>query len=229
MATSTTTLMPIDPAVSPEQASRILPIRANLLPGELTAGRNARRTRFLLIGAVVVVIGVLAGWYVYANQQHNEAQTNLDTANGMVAQATNKKKNYSKVTGLMSDETRVQAELKSLLATDTPWSTDFGYVRTDATAAGITLTELSGSLSESTSGSATATSVASISVGGTGSDKKKIASFIEKLAAREELTRPYATSVSYDASDKNYQFALTVDLTTKALCGRFTTTCGTGD
>ncbi|XVV13780.1 hypothetical protein ACQP2X_05330 [Actinoplanes sp. CA-131856] len=229
MATSTTTLMPIDPAVSPEQASRILPIRANLLPGELTAGRNARRTRFLLIGAVVVVIGVLAGWYAYANQQHDEAQTNLDTANGMVKQATDKKNDYSKVTGLMNDETRVQAELKSLLATDTPWSTDFGYVRTDATAAGVTLTGLTGTLSDTSSGSATATSVASISVSGTGSDKKKIASFIEKLAAREELTRPYASSVSYDTADKDYSFALTVDLTTKALCGRFTTTCGTGD
>ncbi|SNY29249.1 hypothetical protein [Paractinoplanes atraurantiacus] len=229
MATSTTTLMPIDPAVSPEQASRVLPIRANLLPGELTAGRNARRTRFLLIGAVVVVIGVLAGWYAYAYQQHSDAQTNLDTANGMVEQATDRKSDYSKVTGLMNDETRVQAELKSLLASDTPWSTDFGYIRTDAAAAGVTLTELSGTLTESSSGSATATSVASITVGGTGSDKKKIASFIEKLAAREELTRPYASSVSYEATAENYSFALKVDLTAKALCGRFTTTCGTGD
>ncbi|MFF5084158.1 hypothetical protein ACFY36_44530 [Actinoplanes sp. NPDC000266] len=229
MATSTTTLMPIDPAVSPEQASRILPIRANLLPGELTAGRNARRTRFLLIGAVVVVIGVLAGWFAYASQQRDEAQTNLDTANGMVKQATDKKGDYAKVTGLMNDETRVQTELKSLLATDTPWSTDFGYVRTDAAAAGVTLTALSGTLTDSSSGSATSTSVASITVGGTGPDKRKIASFIEKLAAREELTRPYASSVSYDATENNYGFALTVDLTTEALCGRFTTTCGTGD
>ena len=63
MATPTTTaLMPIDPAVSPQRVARILPIRANLLPSEITAGRNARRTRFALIGAVLVVVVVLARW-----------------------------------------------------------------------------------------------------------------------------------------------------------------------
>ncbi|MEU8814899.1 hypothetical protein [Actinoplanes sp. NPDC048796] len=228
MATSTTTLMPIDPAVSPEQAARILPIRANLLPGELMAGRNARRTRFLLIGAVILVIGVLVAWYAYAHQQHDEAQSNLDTANEMVLQATGSKKKFAKVTGLMNDQTRVQGELKSLLASDTPWTTDFGYIRADATAAGVTLTELSGALSESSADSATPT-VGTITVSGSGPEKRNIASFIEKLADRDELTRPYASSVSYDTSDKNFKFALTVDLTAQALCGRFTTTCGTGN
>ncbi|MET0416107.1 MAG: hypothetical protein ABW022_08820, partial [Actinoplanes sp.] len=56
---TTTALMPIDPALSAQHVSRIPPIRANLLPSEITSGRNARRTRLVLIGAVVVVLALL--------------------------------------------------------------------------------------------------------------------------------------------------------------------------
>ncbi|GAA0489267.1 hypothetical protein Ade02nite_73470 [Paractinoplanes deccanensis] len=214
--------------MTPERAARVLPIRANLLPGELKAGRNARRTRFLLIGAVIIVIGVLVAWYLHARQQLDAAQSNLDTANEMVTQAKKNKSKYSAVTDLMNDQTRVQGELKSLLADDTPWSTDLGYIRTDATAAGVTISEVVGTLTDASLTSSGA-AVASISVNGSGPDKKKIASFVEKLADREQLTLPYVTTVTYDETGKEYEFALTVGLTTKALCGRFTTTCGTGD
>jgi hypothetical protein len=228
MAVTTTALMPLDTAVSPEQASRVLPIRANLLPGELKAGRNARRTRFLLIGAVIIVIGVMTAWYLHARQQYSEADSNLTTANEMVAQAKAKKTKYGEVTELMADQKRVEGELKSLLARDTPWATDLGYIRTDAKAAGVNLAALTGSLG-ATSTSSAGTPVATVSVTGTAPERKAVASFIEKLASRKQLTQPYATTVSYDDSQRNYTFALTVDLTSDALCGRFTTMCGAGD
>ncbi|MEV4345092.1 hypothetical protein AB0J83_11495 [Actinoplanes sp. NPDC049596] len=229
MATSTTTLMPIDTAVSPEQAARILPIRANLLPGELTAGRNARRTRFLLIAAVVLVVGVMAAWYVYARQTWNDADFNLTTANEQVSDLTRtKNKTYAEVTQLLNDRDRVKGELKSLLATDTSWTADFGYVSTDALTSGVTLLQLVGTLTKQDTG-AKSDVVATIAVSGTGPDRRTIAAFIDKLAAREQLTQPYATTVTYSEGDKNYAFSLTVGLTSKALCGRYTTTCGTGD
>jgi len=84
MSTSTTALLPLDPAISPEQVNRILPIRTNLLPEEITAHRNARRTRVVLAGLVVLVALLTGGWYVQADKQRDQAGARLATVTGKV-------------------------------------------------------------------------------------------------------------------------------------------------
>nr|WP_221382800.1 PilN domain-containing protein [Actinoplanes polyasparticus] len=229
MTTTQTALMPVDPAVSPAQASRILTIRANLLPEEIRAGRSARRTRFLLIGAVLAVIAVMAGWYLYAVQQVTTAQDNLTMATVQVQRVQNDKKKYSGVTGTINDVKAVEQDLKTLLGTDLPWATNMDDLRADAAEADVQIGTISGSLSEAPAAATAATPVgvvAALSIAGTASDRKHVAAFLDELATHPGFTDPYLTTTTLE--NKRVAYTLTFKLTSAALCGRFTTACKTG-
>ena len=230
MTTTQTALMPVDPAVSPAQASRVLSIRANLLPDEIRAGRSARRTRFLLIGAVLAVIAVMAGWYLYAVQQVDTANKNLSRAAGQVKRVQDEKEKHSGVTDTINDVKTVEQDLKTLLATDLPWATNMDDLRDDAVAADVQIGTISGALSEAPAGAATAATpagaVATLSIAGTASDRKHVAAFLDKLATHPGFTDPYLTTTTLES--KRVTYTLSFKLTSAALCGRFTTACKTG-
>ncbi len=227
-----TALMPIDPAMTPAQVFRIPAIRAHLLPEEIKAGRNAKRTRVGLIGAVIIVIVGLAGWYVVALQQLSSANDNLATATDQVQRAQAAKKDYVGVTRVIADRDAVTGDLKSLLANDLPWATTLDTLRKNAKDSEVTIDVIGGTVLQDTSiattalGSAkgqTVTTVATLSITGTGPDKKHIATFLDKLAALKGVSDPYLTTASNGENGLSY--ALTAKITSAALCGRFTTAC----
>jgi len=229
MTPTPTALMPIDPAVSPAQASRILPIRANLLPDEIRAGRNARRTKVVLIGAVLAVIALLAGWYLYAVEQVSAADKNLATATKQVRKAQDDKKKYSGAQVIIDDRDAVTADLKSLLADDLPWATTMDRLRADAKATGVFIDVISGTVIKDAgagkAGAAATRPVATLAITGTGPDKKHLAAFLDKLAAHPGVTDPYLNTAA-QADSTGLTYALTAKITSAALCGRFTTACG---
>ncbi|WP_250035581.1 PilN domain-containing protein [Paractinoplanes maris] len=232
MTTTQTALMPIDPAISPAQAARILPIRADLLPEEIRAGRSARRTRFMLIGAVLAVLAGLGGWYVFAIHQLDTANENLALATDQVARVQNEKKKYSTVTATMNDVKTVEQDLKTLLANDLPWSVNMDELRADAQDAGVTIKGLGGTMVEpgaatgSTAGAKGATTiVATLAITGSAPDKKHAAAFLDNLADHDGVTDPYLTTAAEDGPSDKISYALTAKLTSAALCGRFTTAC----
>ena len=227
MATPTTTaLMPIDPAVSPQRVARILPIRANLLPSEITAGRNARRTRFALIGAVLVVVVVLALWYLYAVQAKNTAAENLETATQQVRLAQKSKASHNELTKTINEQETITTQLKTLLASDLPWATTLDTLRATGTAAGVDITEIVGTVTDDGGPATAGGTAATLSITGTAPDKKTVALFVEKLATLTGVTDPYLTTATQNGD--TVDFALTAELTSAARCGRFTTACKTG-
>ncbi|MCO8272926.1 PilN domain-containing protein [Actinoplanes sp. TRM 88003] len=231
MTTTQTALMPVDPAVSPAQAARILTIRANLLPEEIRAGRSARRTRFALIGAVVAVIAGLGGWYAYAVHQVDTAHDNLTMATDQVRRVQNEKKKYSGVTATINDVKTVQNDLKSLLATDLPWATTMDRLRSDAKATDVVIDGLSGTMADGAATTpatgATSAAVATFSITGTAPDKKHVAEYLDRLATMPGFTDPYLVTTAQEDTTK-VTYSLTVKVTSAALCGRFTTACKTG-
>ncbi|GAB2598071.1 hypothetical protein Aab01nite_73880 [Paractinoplanes abujensis] len=232
MTTTQTSLMPVDPAVSPAQASRVLAIRANLLPDEITAGRNARRTRSLLIATVLAVIAGLGGWYVYAVQNLDSATENLTSATDSVAKAQNDKKKYAGVTGIISDRDQVKADLKTLMANDLPWAKTTDTLRSTAAAANVTVKDMGANVvldaaapaADGKAAAATERTVAMINLTGQAPDKTDVAVFVDKLAGLKGFADPYVTSVSKNGEEK-WDYALSVKVTSAALCGRFTTAC----
>lgn len=226
MPTNSTALMPIDPALSARQATRLLPIRANLLPTEITAGRNARRTRLVLAGAVLLVVVLLGVWFLYALQQKSDADADLAAATEQIQAVQKRKSGYRGLTAAISQQEAIAGQLKTLLKDDLPWASTLDTVRNSGTRAGATVTQMTGSLVGMDNAGTTAGAVAILSISGSAPDKKTVANFVDALATLDGIANPYLTSATQDKG--GVQFSLTAELTAEALCGRHTTPCPTG-
>jgi len=236
-----TTLMPLDPATSPQRVSRVLTISAHLLPEEIVAARRARRTRAWVLVILVLVVALLAGWYLYAAQQKKDADKEQQ---GLAAKVTtlqrNLNENYTDVITVQSQTTTLDTQLKTVLANDLPWATLLDTLFGAATDADVQLTGITGSLTAiGANGSAVASgagnalpsaskaaTIGSLTLTGTAPDKPSVAAFVVRLGKLSTIANPYLTSAA--ETDKGVQYSLQVDITAAAECGRFTTACKTG-
>ncbi len=223
---NTTALMPIDPARSAQHVSRIPPIRANLLPSEITAGRNARRTRFVLVGAAILVVALLGLWYLHALDQKADADADLAAAAEQVQVVQKRKNSYNELTTMIAQQEAIAAKLAALLADDLPWATTLDTVRKTATEGSVTITEITGSLISTNQATASSSMVGSLALSGSAADKKTIADFVDDLAVLNGLANPYLTVANEE--DSTVTFTLTAEITSDARCGRYTTPCKTG-
>jgi iron uptake system EfeUOB component EfeO/EfeM len=233
-----TSLMPLDPAMSPQQVARLLPIRANLLPAEITDRRRARQMRTFVIAGVVLALVGLGGWSAAAFHQHSAAEDDLAAVNSQIAQvnSTMNDAKHSKVTKTIADNKAVSEELKTLMASDLRWSTVLDNLRTTAGNSNVTISRITAALSAPAGGSATGSSaaspVATLSLEGKAADKSTIANFIKKLQVMPGLGNPYMTAATQSVNETTHQsfytFSINADVTSAALCGRFTTACKPG-
>ncbi|MFG1608723.1 PilN domain-containing protein [Actinoplanes sp. NPDC049265] len=231
-----TTLMPLDPALSPQQVTRVLSITADLLPEEVVAARRARRTRGWVLAVVGMVVLALAGWYVVADRGTGDAAADLESVTAEQSRLQRKQTGYGEVVNTQSENIAITKQLKTLMANDMQWAVLIDTLRDTGQASKATVTGISATLVTdktgapapalpSTSGAAT---VGTITITGTAPDKPSVARYAETLNQVSTLANPYVTSVTQEKEKgKGVTFGLTVDVTTRALCGRFTTPCKT--
>jgi hypothetical protein len=232
-----TALMPLDPTVSPIQSLRVLPIRADLLPEEITASRSARRARTLLAGALVLTVAALAGWYVYAVKDREAARQDLAAVTKQVDDTRDSTKDdrYVRVTKAIDEAKTIKSQLTTAMADDLPWYTLVSELRGTGVST-VRITNVSAQLDTkaagTTTGPAPATkTVGTVTVTGTARDKKTIATYLEALSDAHLVTNVYLTSGSGTGEgdgDKAWTFSLTAEIPQSAPCGRFTTACKTG-
>ena len=233
---ASTTLMPLDPALSPQRVSRVLTISADLLPDEIVAGRRARRTRAWVLVVLVLVLVGMGGWYALAEQELRDASDELAAVTDDAAALQRRQNDFAPVVNVQAETTTITKQLGTLLANDLPWATLTDTLRDTGTNAGVTVSGMSGALNDaekgatgtvslpSTSDSAT---IGTVTVTGNAPDKPSVARYVDSLSGMTIVANPYLTSVA--EADSKVQFSLTVDITAGALCGRFTTTaCKTG-
>ncbi|MBG0563093.1 hypothetical protein [Actinoplanes aureus] len=221
----TTALMPLDPTVSPQQASRVLTIRADLLPPEIRDGRRARRTRGFVLVTLVLVLAGLGGWYAMAAAAKNDAEEAYNQALEQLATVQNqqkKDKDVQKMVAVKQGNKALEKELKSLLVQDMSWANLLDLVRDTSTGTGVTVSEISGGLTDSAKAEDGA--VGTLNVSGTAGNKKEVAEYVEALGELAYVSDPFVNSVN-EGDDNRFAFALTVTVTDEGLCGRFTTEC----
>jgi Tfp pilus assembly protein PilN len=232
-----TSLMPLDPALSPQQVARLLPIRANLLPSEITNRRKARQMRtFVIAGLVLVVVG-LGGWSANAYHAHSMAKDDQAAVNKQIndVTATMHDKEHSAITNTIDANNTITDELKTLMANDMRWSNLLDRLRATGTKSKVQISRITASLADSSASSSdssgTADAAATLTLEGSAADKKTIAGFIKNLAATPKIGSPYltsATQVQNQGTGVHYTFTISANVTTAALCGRFTTPCPAG-
>jgi hypothetical protein len=240
-----TSLMPLDPAMSPSQTARLLPIRAKLLPAEITSRRNARRMRTFVIAGVLLALVGLGGWSADAYHDRSVAEDDLTAVNTQTSQvnATMNDAKHSKVTKTIAENKAISEELTTLMADDLRWSALVDNLRATAAASEVTIGQITAALATATNGSGTTTGggtppagstapVATLSLQGSAKDKSIIAAFIKKLAVMPGIGNPYLTtatqSTTGSAGSDRYSFTINADVTPVALCGRFTKACPSG-
>ena len=232
MSNGTTALLPLDPALSPRHVTRVLPIRANLLPDEITTGRTARRTRVVLIAAIGLVILVMGDWFLYADKQRDLVESDLASTSRQVdtVRAETRKATYAKVTDTKNARVTIDGELKSALTDDLPWATLLDSVRSTATTKKVTVTTIVAALEtqqvQAAAGAADKT-IGTLTISGTAADKKTIAGYVDALGTVHAVDDAYLTAANKVDGTK-WTFTLTAVITEDALCGRFTTPCNGG-
>ncbi|MBW6432377.1 PilN domain-containing protein [Actinoplanes hulinensis] len=223
-----TALMPVDPTVSPQQAARVLTIRADLLPPEIRDGRRARRTRSLVIVLVLVTLAGLGTWYWQAglakqaaDDEYNETFQSLTDA-----RSDQKTKKLEALVEYQEGGEALDTELKAVLANDLSWTNMMNLLRNKAQK-GVTIDEITGGLVEEESAEASDGVVGTLTVTGAAEDKRLVADYVNRLGALKHVANPFVTSVAKE-TDGEFTFSVSVSITDKALCGRFTSDCPSG-
>lgn len=228
---TTTALMPLDPTVSPQQASRVLTIRADLLPPEIRDGRRARRTRAFVVTTLVLVLVGLGGWYATATSAKNAAESEYNQTLEQLASVQNQQKKDKKVQKMMAvkqGNTVLAKELKALLDQDMSWANLLVLIRDTAEDANVTVEEVTGGLVEASPGQEIqAGTLGSIDITGKADNKKEVAEYVDALGKLTYLSDPFVSSVTQEEG-KLFTFILTVTITDEGLCGRYTTDCKSG-
>jgi Tfp pilus assembly protein PilN len=224
-----TTLMPLDPATTPQRAQRLLPIAARLLPAEIISARRARVVRTRAVTVLVAVTLLLGAWYAFAAYQAQVAKDDLDAVVAEQAALTAEQNRYADVVQTQADSKAISNRLTTLLADDVRWAGLMNTLRSAARSSGITITGMSGTLATpgadaggrtTLPGSGNKDVVGTLTITGRGADKDAVAQYIDKLGGIPQLTNPYLTNVTVDK--KGVQFSNQVDITSQALGGRFT-------
>jgi hypothetical protein len=229
-----TTLMPLDPAASPQRVSRILTISASLLPEEVVAARRARRTRAGVIVVVLLVAVLLGSWFAEVRSDTLAADEELTAASTQVTNLQREQRQYTDVVTVKRDTQLLSDQLKAVMARDLDWAALLDRLRDTGTAAGLQVTGIEGSLTAAGAAAVNATlpsanpatAIGSLTVIGTGPDKRAVASYVDTLGKQSVLANPYVTSVT--TNEDEVTWTLRVDITQAALCGRFGDKCETG-
>jgi Tfp pilus assembly protein PilN len=228
-----TTLMPLDPATSPQRAARVLPIAAHLLPDEVIAARRARKVRGWVIAVLGVVAVLLGSWYALVAVQAGGAEEELQGVTLEQTLLQRKQNEFRGVTDVRAETAAINGRLATLLAEDLRWSTLLDTLRTTGADSAIKITAVSGALSSSTSGTGTAPSdrlpttggkkiIGTLTVTGEAPDKNSVARYVDALGNVALFANPYLTNAA--EATGTVQFSLSLDITADALGGRFSPT-----
>jgi hypothetical protein len=233
-----TMLIPIDPPVTSPWVTRVPTISASLLPEEIIAGRRARRSRAWVIVAVILVVCLLATWYVFAARAARAADAELTSALTEVTDLKRDQAQYTEVVTVQNSTTTISAQLKAVMANDLDWAALLDTLRTTGAKADIKVVGISGLLKldeQAADPAATlpstneATAIGSLVVTGTGPDKEAVAAYADTLNKESTVANPYVTSVTtLEKNSSKVDFSLNLDITQAALCGRFGDKCKAG-
>ena len=120
---------------------RVPAVAANLLPLEILEARRSRTVRRATVSGLVVVVALLAGWYVVAKYQTSAAEDDLANTQSNAQALVRQQHAYADVVNTQAQSQAIQSQLSALFSGDVDWVTLLGRVRS-AAPGGITVTAM---------------------------------------------------------------------------------------
>lgn len=226
----TTALTPVNPTVSPQQAARVLTIRADLLPPEIKESRRSRVTRTMVVILMVATLAVLGAWYAQATIAKQNAEDDYnETFQALTsARAAQKTEDLKALVEYQDGGTALNAELTTVMASDLSWTNLVSLIRDRAADTDVTISRIDAGLSTTptATGSEEATEIGSVTITGNAENKRVVADFVNEFGNLKDMVNPFVTSVTN--AEGGVTFTVTIAVTREALCGRFTKTCPSG-
>jgi len=216
-----------------DRSRRMLLITANLLPVEIADGRRTKRVRRVVLVALCLVVILVGAWYGTATLLTSAAADDLVSVQADVQRIRGQQGEFGELVNVRKDAKAVTTQLTVLLANDLSWARLNTSVR-DAAPDGVRITSLTAQLNTDKdapiaapaaggAGTAGSTAIGQISIAGSAPDKHAVAVYLDALARSWGVGNPMLVNASLEANDR-YQFSLNVDITGKALGGRYTAT-----
>lgn len=232
---SSTTLMPLDPALNPQRVSRILTISAELLPEEIVAGRRSRHSRTAVMIAVLLAVVLLGVWYARALHNVSTNEAGLNAATKVATDLQKQQTAHQKVVTVQNQTSAITKQLSLLMTEDLPWATLLDRLRATGAASGVTVDGITASLfqqnvaspTDSLPSTTTAKAIGSATLAGSAPDKPTVAKYVKNLGGVIGVANPYLTTAT-QASNGTWSYSITIDITSVNQCGRFTVKCKSG-
>ena len=200
--------------------------RVNLLPPEIEAERNFRTTRVILGGAVLGVVGLLAGGYLWATLDANKAADELATEQATTQQLTTERGTYARVPEVLREVESVRQARQVVMNQDVLWAPQLDQVVTEMP--GDMIFKSMSVAFDSGSGSSSnplqnPDGVGSIAVEALGTNHTTAAAWLEAASQHPGFVDPMMNTSTYvdEAGLVKTQFSSTVRFTPEIYSGRY--------
>jgi Tfp pilus assembly protein PilN len=221
---------------TPPTTRALTRVVANLLPDEVVDARRVRHIRRRVLLALLVLVLVVAGGDVYARVQTAKAQTDLTTIQQQTVGLRARESSFAHLSTVQGETAAITDQLHKLMTGDLAWSALLRTLNAQAPP-GVAVTNVSGSMvaggtgTRNTSQSGTASGgtgvldgsgqspAGTLTVTGTATDERVIASYLDALGRVKGLTVPFLTNLG--AQDGHLSFTANLVITTMALGGRW--------
>jgi Tfp pilus assembly protein PilN len=202
-------------------------VSADLLPVEVFVSRRTRRIGRYAGFALVIVTVLLALWYGLEILRTTAAETDRDATLGTVQDLKRKQARYDELVKTQATAKAINAQLVALMSNDMLWSTLTRSmvaaapddVKIGAISAAVPAAGANAAVAKSLIGPPTVKLIGSLTVNGVGDDKEVIALYVDALDTVPGLANAFLTSATQ--SEKGFEFAVRVDITSAALDNRY--------
>ena len=173
--------------------------KVNLLPPEIEEARKFRSTRLVLGGAVLGVVGLLAGGYLWATLDAANAADELAAEQATTQQLNGEKGKYARVPEVLAEVDAVRQARQASMTQDVLWAPQLDQIVTEMPA---DMTFKSLTMAFDTSDSMTdplqdPEAVGSIVIEAIGTNHTTAAAWLEAAAKHPGYVNPYLSTSSY--------------------------------
>lgn len=237
MATMTAPPAPLAP--TPGEHARHPNIYANLMPDEVIAARDTRRLKQRIVVALSGLVGLLVLIYFISVIQTAHARGQLSAAQSQTTKLTSQQRQYAPLVAAQGQARAIRTQLGRLMQSDIQWKPLLATLRKGPSGISVTsaaMTVTTGTSQSSSSSAQTAgnnvlnqtgkAAIGTMTITGQANDKNAIASYVDYLDTVPGFAAAFPSSVTLAAKD--YQFSISVIVTSDVLGGRYSTNAAQG-